>query len=576
MRGAQIIYGIKYVPSLRLSVLRKVFSLMGRKEKMVLATLAVLAMSSMLYSFGRIYNNATVEVPSRGGTYREGIIGQPRFINPLLANTDTDESILRLVYSGLYKYGKDGEVIPDIAEGMPEISEDGKEYKVKMRQNAKWHNGLPVNADDVVFTIKTMQNPSYNSPRRTEWQSTTVDKIDDYNIVFKLPNASGPFLSNLTLPLISKNVWEKVSPSDFVLSQSNIEAIGNGPYTINEVRKLSEGSVQSMTLESFPDYYGGEAHIDTIKLNFYENIESVLNAIHGKQIDGFGFSPFEQNVRLDESTNEFAVAQLPLPQYQAVFFNTANRLFSDVAVRRALSMGTDIKTIVETVYNGQGIPIDSPILSEQVKGIPQAVIDTNVDGAKAELEKAGWVADANSGIRKKNGTELAFTLATNNFALNAKTAELLANQWQQLGVKVTLNILPTRELTENLIRPRSYDALLFAQKLGSDPDPFIFWHSSQVKNPGLNLSGYANTTADRLITEARTATTREERDAKYVELHNLFQLDIPAIFLVQNVYSYAIDNSVKGLTLQTLPDGTLRFSDVTNWYIETKRVLKRN
>ncbi len=542
---------------------------------MVLSTLLVLAMSSFLYTVGQAYARVTVPVATTGGTYREGIIGQPRFINPLLSNTDTDDSIIKLVFAGLYKYDGNGQIVPDLAEGMPQLSEDGREYTVKLRSNAQWHNGLPVTADDIVFTIKTLQDEAYNSPQRSGWQSTTAEKIDNNTVVFKLSDASGPFIHNLTLPIISKSVWEKVSPADFVLSQSNIEAIGNGPYVIKEVRKLPEGDVQSMTLESFATYHQGQPFIDTIKLNFYENIEEVLNAIHGKQIDGFGFSPFELNVRLDESNNEFTITQVPLPQYQAVFFNTSRKLFSDVAVRRAFLKGTDINTIISTVYNGQGNPINSPILPEQVSGIPEPVIHYDVEGAKAELDKAGWKADPSTGARSKNGTALAFTLATNNFSLNAKTAELLSAQWQQLGAKVTLNILPTRELTENLIRPRAFDALLFAQKLGADPDPFVFWHSSQVKNPGLNLSGYANTTADKLMSEARAATEKTVRDEKYRQFHNIISLDVPAIFLVKNVYSYALDQSIQGLSMKVLPDSTMRFYDIANWYIDTKRVLKK-
>lgn len=574
LRGEQVFAGIKYIPSIKLSVLRKVFSLMGRRERIVFSILCVLALTSFLYSANRVYSNFTVVKPASGGSYREGIIGQPRFVNPLLASTDTDESIVRLVYSGLYKYDNNGNIVPDLAEGMPEITDEGRQWTIKIKRNAKWHNDFPLNAEDVLFTINTLKNQEFNSPRRNEWQTTTVEKTDDYTVVFKLRGASSPFFHNLTLPLISKHVWENISPADFVLADSNIEAIGSGPYSVSEVRKLSGGAIQSITLNSFNSYYNGRPHIDTIKLNFYEDIESVLNAIHGKQIDGFGFSPFEQNVRLDESTNEFKVSHLPLPQYQAVFFNTANKIFGDVRVRKALSTGTDVKTIIETVYNGQGIAIDSPILSQQVGNIPTATSEANLEEAKRLLDEAGWKVDSATGIRKKGANELAFTLATNNFSLNAETAEILAKQWQALGVKVTLNILPTKELTDNLIRPRNYDALLFAQKLGADPDPFIFWHSSQVKNPGLNLSGYANTTADRLISEARAALNKEERDAKYLELHNLFQADMPAIFLVQNVYSYAQDDEIQGLSLQTLPDSTLRFSDATNWYLNTKRVLK--
>lgn len=575
--GGQIISSIKLVPQIRLSVLRKVFSLMGRREKIALIIMASLAVLSGLYSVGRIYAANTVPAPAEGGSYREGIIGQPRFINPLLATTEADQSIVKLVFSGLYKFDSTGNVVPDLAESFPTISEDGQEYTVKIKPNATWHNGTTLTADDVIFTIQTLQNPEYGSPRRSEWQSTTVEKVDDTTVIFRLKAQSGPFLNNLVLPIISKGIWGNISPADFAMAQSNIEAVGSGPYVIKEVRKLEQGSIQTIILESFADYHNRRAYIDTVKLTFYENIEDVLNAIHGKQIDGFGFSPFDQSVRLDESNNEFKVTQLSLPQYQAVFFNTSNKIFSDVRVRKALQLGTDIQTIIDTVYNGQGKPINGPILPQHVDGLPDAVITTNIEEARALLETAGWKFDAaGSSVRKKNNQELTFTLSTNNFSLNAKTAELLAAQWSQLGVKVSLNIQPTRELTENAIRPRNFDALLFAQKLGADPDPFLFWHSSQVRNPGLNLSMYANTTADKLMSEARAATDKALRDEKYRQFQALIQGDAPAIFLVQNVFSYAMKEDVKGLSLTSLTDATARFYDLSNWYLDTKRVFKKD
>jgi peptide/nickel transport system substrate-binding protein len=553
---------------------------MGQREKIALGALVVLTILSGAYTTQQLFAAYTEVAPTEGGIYREGIIGQPRYINPLLATSDTDLSLIKLVYSGLYKFDAEGDVAPDLAESFPEVSEDGRSYTVQIKRNASWHDGTPITADDVIFTVQTLQNPEFKSPRRTEWQSTTIEKIDNYTVKFNLQSASAPFLNNLTLPLLPKHIWEEVPANEFATSTKNIEAVGNGPYVVKEVRQLSEGTVQNIMLKSFSNYHSRRAYIDTLKLSFYEDVGSVLNAVHGKQIDGFGYNPFNETVRFDESNNEFRITQLPLPQYQAVFFNTSRKLFSDVRVRKALQLGTDTQTIINTVYNGQGALLTGPILRQHVDGLPEPVAQANLEQAKALLDSAGWVVEGNtdgaSTVRKKNGQELQFTLSTNNFALNTQAAELLAAQWGQLGVKVQLNIQPTRELTENAIRPRNFDALLFGQKLGADPDPFLFWHSSQVKNPGLNLSMYSNNIADRLMSEARATTTKPERDEKYRQFQEIIAQDAPAIFLVQNVFSYAQTSNVKGLSINNLSDTTARFYDLPNWYIDTKRVLNFN
>lgn len=546
---------------------------MGKTEKRTFAALCLIAIVSFFFSSTNIMNAFTKSVPANTGTYREGVLGQPRFINPIYATSDTDKSLVDLVYAGLYRFDELGQVVPDLAESFPEVSTDQKTYTVKLKA-AQWHNGLPVTANDVVFTIQTLQNAQFNSPKRTEWLSTEVQATDEKTVVFKLKDVSGPFLNNLTLPIISSVIWSKISPNDFVLSQGNIEAIGNGPYRIKEVKKLAQGTVQSITLEAFENFPGGRSHLDVVRINFYDNNEALLKALHGNQIDGIGFNNFDERISIKQSLKDLNIYQIPLPQYQAVFMNTSNKILGDVRIRQALNMAVNKPQVLESVYDNQGSIIDSPILAQQVNNLPTAENSFNLEQAKATLEQAGWMMNNETKIRRKGASELKFNLATNDTNINLKTAQILIEHWQQIGVQVTLNSLPTRELNENVIKSRNYDLLLFAQKLGSDPDPFVFWHSSQTKHPGLNLSNYNNQTIDKLISEARSSTDKPTRDQKYLELHNLMKQDLPAIFLVQAVYTYAINKDIQGVNIKTMPDETSRFYNLRNWYTDTHRVLK--
>lgn len=569
----KITAGIKALPSFRLSTFRKVFSLMGQKEKIGLITLAVISLVSFIWSTNNAYISFTKPVPTVGGEYREGILGQPRFINPLLASSDTDKALVRLIFSGLYKYDAQGQVIPDLAESMPEISENQKQYTVHLRHNAKWHNDKPVTADDVVFTFKTLQDTQYNSPLRSQLQSTLAEKKDDYTVVFSLKDVSGPFIHNLTLPLISKAVWENISPAEFALSEGNLKAVGSGPYLLRELNKLPDGSMQNIKLESYSNFYTHQSYLDTVRLFFYNNYDDILEALHGKQIQGFGFIPFDQSFYLDRNNKNLTTRDLPLPQYQAVFFNLSNKVLADKYVRVALLYGTDKDGLIKNVYNGNARAIAGPILPEQVSNIDNQSY-YHPDEAKKLLDDAGWKVDQATGIRAKGKTPLEFTVTTNDFALNVKAAEVLKTQWESLNIKVHLNTVPTKELTESRIRPRQFDALLFAQNIGSDPDPFVFWHSSQTKNPGLNLTGFSNTTADKLINDARSSTDLNVRAENYRQFQSLIISESPAIFLDQSVYVYTVDKNMKGVGLQNLFDPAYRFYDLQNWYREERRVLK--
>lgn len=565
--------GIKAVPAFRLSTFRKVFSLMGQNEKIAFVSLLAIAATSLVWSGDNIYLNLTKPVPTVGGEYREGIIGQPRYINPLLATSDTDKALARLVFSGLYKYDANGQVVPDLAEGMPEIDETQKIYTIHLRKNAKWHNDKPVTADDVVFTFKTLQDTTFNSPLRNQLQSTVAQKQDDFTVTFTTKDVSAPFIHNLTLPLISKAIWENVSASQFATSSDNLKAVGSGPYTIREINKLPDGSVQSIKLESYSNYYTHQAYVDTVRLMFYTNYDDVLQALHGKQIQGFGYTPFDQSFYLDKNNKALTTVDLPLPQYQAVFFNLSNRVLGDRNVRVALLYGTNKDELIKQVYNGDARAIAGPILPEQVPGVDNADY-YKPDEAKKLLDDSGWKVDQSTGIRTKNKVPLEFTIATNDFALNVKAAEVLKSQWEALNVNVHLTTVPTKDLTESQIRPRKFDALVFAQNIGADPDPFVFWHSSQTKNPGLNLTGFNNATADKLINDARSTTDQNARADKYKQFQSLIVSESPAIFLDQSVYIYTVDKSMRGVSVKTLFDPSYRFYDLQNWYRDERRVLK--
>jgi len=546
---------------------------MGQNEKIGLIGLAILALSSFLWSANNAYTSFTNSVPTVGGEYREGMLGQPRFINPLLASTDTDKALVRLIFSGLYKYDAQGQIVPDLAENLPEISENQKQYTVHLRKNAKWHNDKPVTADDVIFTFKTLQDTQYNSPLRSQLQSTLAEKKDDYTITFNLKDVSGPFIHNLTVPLISQAVWKNVPPAEFALTEGNLKAVGSGPYLIRELNKLPDGQLQSIKLESFSNYYTHQPYLDTVRLMFFDNYDDILEALHGKQIQGFGFVPFDRSFFLDRNNKNLTIRDLPLPQYQAVFFNLSNKVLSDRYVRVALLYATDKEALINQAYNGNARAIAGPILPEQVNGVDNQSY-YHPDEAKKLLDGAGWKVDGTTGIRTKNKTPLEFTITTNDFALNVQAAEILKGQWEKLNAKVHLSTVPTKELTETRIRPRQFDALVFAQNIGPDPDPFVFWHSSQTKNPGLNLTGFTNPTADKLINDARSTTNPEWRSNAYHAFQDLIIQESPAIFLDQSVYVYTVDKNMKGVGLQTMFDPAFRFYDLQNWYRQERRVLK--
>lgn len=572
-QAKSISQGFRELKTLSLSRLGKVFSLLGKKEKIMLAAFLALAILSLYVSVKNLYSGLTRLAPASGGVYTEGLLGQPGYINPLLARTEPDLSLTRLVFSGLYKYGPEGQIVPDLADGLPLISPDQKQYTINLKRNVTWHNNQPVTADDVVFTIQLLKDPAYKSPLRPLWLTTTVEKLSDYSVRFTTKDISGPFLDNLTLPILPKSVWGGVEGQNFLLSRLNLEAVGNGPYAISEIKKLPSGKVEQITLNSYSGYFGGQAKIDQIIFKFYDTEDDLLNAFHSREILGFGFTPLGSSLYLDKNQSQASIISLPLPQYQIVFFNLNNKILGDQTVRQALNLATDRRQIINDVFKGNALLPSSPWLfsSGQNSPLPSAV---DLTQAKTLLDQAGWTMDPGTGLRTKKGQVLELTIATNDTLVNSNAAQSLVNQWRALNLKVNLSVLPSKQLMDTVIKPRNFDVLLFPQKFGADPDPFLFWHSSQVKDPGFNLTGFSDPVVDNLIIQARSTTDHQTRAALYQKFNDLVLSKTPVIFLDQTEFVYAADKTLKIVAPKILYDPSLRFNDISRWYINEKRVWK--
>ena len=433
--------GAKSIKQTTLSSFWKVFSLMGKKEKIAFFSLLAAAAVALLWSTRNFYYAATVPAPALGGSYTEGFLGQPNYLNPVLAHDENDLSLNHLIFSGLYKYDGQGNLAPDLADGFPKISEDQKQYIVSLKKNVLWHNGKSLKADDVVFTVATIKDPNFKSPLRGSWASTGVEKIDDFTVKFTTKEVSGPFINYLTLPILPFGSWGKVAAQNFPLSELNLKAVGTGPYAVSEIKKLSSGKIQSVTLESFSNYYAGKPKIDSITAKFYDQPQDLVNALHSGEIEGFGFS-FDENISV-EGGGDLHVLRLPMPQYQVIFFNLKNPALVDQKVRAALSALIPREEIVDKALRGQAKPVNS-LFSFYISGS----VPKTASAATAEdyLLEAGWKRDPATDKWTKNGQPLELRFYTNDFLPNARAAEILSQTFRDFGINISLNILPSSQL----------------------------------------------------------------------------------------------------------------------------------
>jgi peptide/nickel transport system substrate-binding protein len=554
-----------------------------KKEQLVFLFFVLLLVVSVFGLLWKVNQSFIVKVPAKGGSLTEGVIGTPRFINPLFAISDADRDVTALVYSGLMRATDGGTLIPDIAKSYS-VSEDGLKYTFILKSNALWQDGEPITADDVVFTVQKAQDSTLRSTKRASWDGITVEKINNKEVEFTLQRPYAPFLENTTMGILPKHIWKDIDTEQFnVPSKYNIKPIGSGPYKIAGIKKDKDGIPKYYDFIPFKKYALGEPYISKIRIRFYSNIDILLKEFNNGQIESMhSISP--QSAKQLTSEGNF-VKDTPLPRVFGVFFNQNQaKIFTDKTVRKALNSAVDKKDIINKILYGYATAIDSPIppgalgYDGPINDDEFATPNERIAYSRGLLEEAGWKFDEDKNVMvketKKETSELAFSISTSDVPELKEVAEMLKEQWEKIGARVDVKIFEIGSLNQNVIRPRKYDALLFGEIVGRGSDLFAFWHSSQRLDPGLNIAMYANITADKLLEDARGIENIDKRIKKYKEFQNEVRSDVPAIFLYSPDFIYVLPKKIKGVELENVTTPSERFLNIANWYIETDNVWK--
>ncbi len=580
-------------------------------EKVVFAIASLVLVVSSFYLLQNVSNALSVEVPAHGGTLTEGIVGSSRFINPLLALSDTDRDLTALTYSGLLKATPAGELVPDLAQSYS-VSPDGLVYDFILKDNIYFHDNQKVTADDVIFTLEEAQDPNLKSPRRANWDGVKIEKVNDKEIRLTLKVAYSPFLQNTTIGILPKHIWKDIPVEQFPFSTFNIEPIGSGPYQMKQIERGANGIPLSYTFNAFKKYAGGEAYISNLIVKFYQSEDDLLTAYKAGEIESLSAVSPERMEELAKT--EDSVEKVPLPRVFGVFFNQNEQpIFAQREVRQALNLAAPKNQIVNQVLKGFGQEIDGPIppgalTAEELNRLNTvspvtSAATTTATSTKTTtsttpktvapkvatplaivldpltiLTKAGWSMSTTTKVmekKTKTGTlQLKFTLATSNAPELKETADILKAAWEKLGAQVDVKVYEPGDLNQNVIRPRKYDALLFGEIIGRDLDLYAFWHSSQRNDPGLNIALYTNVKADKALEQSRSITDEMQRIDALKNFETEVQNDIPAVFLYSPDFIYLIPPKLHGFELGEVTVPAERFSNIRKWFIETDKVWK--
>jgi peptide/nickel transport system substrate-binding protein len=552
--------------------MKSLIASLGMRERGVFIVSGLCLIVGIFGGLVTLSNMFTKQVAIHGGTYREGIVGSPRFINPVLATSDADQDLTDLVYSGLVRTALDGSIEPDLASNWT-ISPDGKTYTVTLKPHIFFHDGKPVTSSDVAFTVSKIQDPTLKSPLRVAWDGVTTSTPDAQTIVFQLVKPYAGFLNQLTVGILPEHIWSSISNDNWLTTQYESEPIGSGPYKVSSVSRSRVGITQSVDLVSYNKFTLGEPYIKNISLVSFANTNDAESAFHSHTIDGL--AAIDSSDIATTRTSHTTIVTSPTPRVFGLFFNPSkSKIFADQTVIKAFNLAIDKDAIIQTVFNGYAHALNGPLPESLDTSLPDNEVSLTIAGSL--LDKDGWKINLKTGIREKtinkSVQQLSFSISTANTPELEASANLVSDQLQKLGVRTSVKIFEVGNLNQNVIRGRDFEALLFGEIIHQDTDIYAFWDSSQRSDPGLNITGYTNKQVDSLLQSAIKETNTSKRMNIYSQISEQLANSAPVVFLYTPDFIYLVDTSIKNVSVPSVTDPRDRFSQINTWYIYTDRV----
>lgn len=544
--------------------------------QILIVLVAMGAIAVLLFSQKPVVTETIFDVPEpvAGGKYTEALIGEYVRLNPVLDfYNSADRDVDRLIFSSLMRFDATGLAQTDLAESLG-ISRDGTVYNVSLNPEALWHDGEPVTADDVAFTVDLLRSPELPIPDDLlrMWEDIEVVVLDDYLVQFRLPEPFSPFLDYLTFGILPVHLLGELTPEDIIDSSFNMSPVGSGPYQFRQMI-VEDGEITGVALSAFEDYYGGRPFIDEISFRYYPDDVAGLEAYRAGEVQGIGRITPEAfgDTSLDADLNLYTGR---LPRLSIIFLNLDNPdvpFFQDVDIRRALLMGINRQRLIDRALSGQAAIADGPILPntwayfDDIQRIPY-----NAEEALRIIRQAGFTIPAEGGTTRESedGVRLAFKLVHPDTPEHTALAELIKQNWGDLDIDVELISVPYEALIEDYLEPRLYDAALVDISLSRtpDPDPYPFWHQTQAAN-GQNFAMWNDRQASEYLEQARIIVDPAERARLYRNFQVRFSNELPALPLYHPMYTYAVNEQVQGVRMGPLFDSSDRFNNIQSWYL---------
>lgn len=482
-----------------------------------------------------------------------GISQEPTVFNPLMPGSEVDQGVWWQLFSPLWFIDPAGRFVPDLAREVPSvanggISADGLTWKIKLRGDAKWHDGTAFTAEDVKYTLDLINTPGFRARNRVGHSLVKdIVIVAPDEIHWRMERAYSPYLSILALTFITPaHILGKASDPN--TAPFNNAPVGTGPFRWGE-RVAGDRAL----LHANPAYHGAGPYLERIVFKYIPDLTALYTQFRTGQVDYLGIGGIPAHFAKEaEALKGPRVIRSPTPFIEHIALNLEFGPFAEKPVREALYLAMDKQARIDAIYYGLPVATESFLPRESWAFEPDLPVHKhNPARANALLDAAGWKRGAD-GIRQKNGQRLSFSNSTTTGnPAREQSQQLLQQDWGQIGAEMRISNMPAAVIWGEFWQKSKFESVTVGSNfmIGNDPDvtPRFGSRSIPAKHgAGLNTYQYQNPELDRLLELGSSQFDQQERRKTYGQVQRIVRDDLVLLPVYQSVMAEGVKDGLAG------------------------------
>lgn len=508
----------------------------------------------------RIANVVDDRWPARGGTLQSAMWSAPdgKF-NPIIQSDLYTSFVTDQVFFGLFYLDDKFTPRPGMAKYW-DVSADNRTFTFYLRDGLRFHDGVPLTAEDVRFTFEAIMHPDYKGPRNVGFEVVDgydayregrsdhvsgIKVIDSKTISFTLTEPSAPFFTdNLGYGIVPRHLYRDVPIADWGLPGTDpnlARPIGSGPF-----KWSSSAPGQFYILEAFDDFALGRPYIDRI----IWKVLAQSTALAQLEVSAIDFADIDiRDLDTVAKMPHMQVIETPQLGYQYLGFNTRMAPFDDVRMRQAVAYAVDTEALVNDLLDGHGAQLFAPIhpltWAYTEDGLNR--YDYNPQKAGEILDSLGWTMGP-GGVRTKDGKRLEVELIyPSGNQVRERSAPVIQAWLKAVGMDVTLTKLEFASLLDRILFKHNHQMALVGFSLSVDPDPMPLYGQNAIGDGQFNFAQWTTPLSEELMLKGQRTLDIEQRREHYVQWQKHYAEEIPNYLLYTQNNIWGINKRVKNI-----------------------------